>query len=110
MLLICFVFIPPFVVRGTLVNLHGFWITGAVLLAEAGLDAAVQPDGKFRHRDRMLKIANLRGDESVLDIGHRTRAAAGGRGEAAGDGARGGAGHLEGERPERQLARRGPRR
>ncbi len=25
--------------------------------------------GKFRHRDRMLKMANLRGDESVLDIG-----------------------------------------
>jgi SAM-dependent methyltransferase len=68
-LLICFLFIPPFVVRGTPVNLHGFWITGAVLLAEAAWMLLYSLYGKFRHRDRMLAIANLRGDESVLDIG-----------------------------------------
>lgn len=68
-LLICFLFIPPFVVRGTPVNLHGFWITGAVLLAEAVWMLLYSLYGKFRHRDRVLKMANLRGDEMVLDIG-----------------------------------------
>lgn len=68
-LLLCFVFIPPFVVRGVTVDLRGFWITGAVLLLEAAWMLFYSLYGKFRHRDRMLAMANLRGDENVLDIG-----------------------------------------
>jgi ubiquinone/menaquinone biosynthesis C-methylase UbiE len=50
-------------------NLSGFWITGAVLLAEACLMLLYSLKGKFRHRDRMLALAQLHGDENVLDIG-----------------------------------------
>ena len=68
-LLLCLLFVPPFVVRGATVNLHGFWIAGVVLLLEAGWMLLYSLKGKFRHRDRMLAMANLRGDEQVLDIG-----------------------------------------
>lgn len=68
-LLLCFVFLPPFIVRGVTLNLRGFWITGAVLLAEACLMLLYSLKGKFRHRDRMLALAQLHGDENVLDIG-----------------------------------------
>lgn len=68
-LLLCLVFLPPFTVRGVTLNLSGFWITGAVLLAEACLMLLYSLKGKFRHRDRMLALAQLHGDENVLDIG-----------------------------------------
>jgi ubiquinone/menaquinone biosynthesis C-methylase UbiE len=51
------------------VDLRGFWITGTSCLFFGGLMLLYSLRGKFRHRDRMLALVNLRGDESVLDIG-----------------------------------------
>ena len=50
-------------------DLRGFWLPGAIFFVEAGLMLLYSLHGKFRHRDRMLALANLRGDESVLDVG-----------------------------------------
>jgi arsenite methyltransferase len=69
LLLVCLMFVPPLHVGGGTIDIHGIWITGVVLLVEAGWMLLYSLYGKFRHRDRMLAMANLRGDESVLDIG-----------------------------------------
>jgi SAM-dependent methyltransferase len=61
--------VSPFHLREVRVDLRGFWFPAVVFVGEAGLMLLYSLHGKFRHRDRMLKIANLRGDESVLDIG-----------------------------------------
>ena len=61
--------LSPFHVHGTRLDLRGFWLPGAIFVVEAGLMLLYSLKGKFRHRDRMLAMANLRGDESVLDIG-----------------------------------------
>ena len=61
--------LSPFTLGGVTINLRGFWIAGVVLIGEAGLMLLYSLKGKFRHRDRMLSMANLRGDENVLDIG-----------------------------------------
>jgi arsenite methyltransferase len=61
--------LSPFYVRGNRMDLRGFWFPGAIFVVEAGLMLLYSLHGKFRHRDRMLALANLRGDESVLDVG-----------------------------------------
>jgi SAM-dependent methyltransferase len=61
--------LSPFHVRGNRMDLRGFWLPGAIFFVEAGLMLLYSLRGKFRHRDRMLAMANLRGDESVLDVG-----------------------------------------
>jgi arsenite methyltransferase len=61
--------LSPFHVGATNVDLRGFWFPGVIFVVEAGLMLLYSLHGKFRHRDRMLATANLRGDESVLDIG-----------------------------------------
>lgn len=61
--------VPPFPIGANIVDLRGFWITGLSFLLFGGLMLLYSLHGKFRHRDRMLKLANLRGDESVLDVG-----------------------------------------
>lgn len=61
--------VPPFHVGRALVDLRGFWVTGVALMVSAGLMLFYSLRGKFHHRDRMLALVNLRGDESVLDVG-----------------------------------------
>jgi ubiquinone/menaquinone biosynthesis C-methylase UbiE len=61
--------VPPFHIGENLVDLRGFWITGVSFLFFGSLMLLYSLKGKFRHRDRILKLANLRGDENVLDIG-----------------------------------------
>jgi arsenite methyltransferase len=61
--------LPPFHVHGTEMNLRGFWLPAIVFVLEAGLMLLYSLHGKFRHRDRMLALAKLRGDEDVLDVG-----------------------------------------
>jgi arsenite methyltransferase len=61
--------IPPFHIGNALVDLHGFWITGLAFLLSGGLMLLYSLRGKFHHRDRMLALAKLRGDENVLDVG-----------------------------------------
>lgn len=46
-----------------------FLFPGIFLDLSAGLMLLYALIGKFRHRDRMLKMVQLRGDEHVLDIG-----------------------------------------
>lgn len=53
----------------TLVLRPMFLGTGFVLLIEAFLMFLYVKRGKFRHRDRMLKLVNWRGNEQVLDVG-----------------------------------------
>jgi arsenite methyltransferase len=43
--------------------------TAILCLLEAVLMILYSKYGKFRHRDRMLKMVNWRGDETVLDVG-----------------------------------------
>jgi arsenite methyltransferase len=43
--------------------------TAILCLLEAILMILYSKYGKFRHRDRMLKMVNWRGDETVLDVG-----------------------------------------
>lgn len=45
------------------------WGTGAVLIVEGVLMVLYSKWGKFRHRDRMLKMVDWKGDENVLDVG-----------------------------------------
>jgi arsenite methyltransferase len=59
----------PFRIHGSVIDLRGFWLPAIVFVVEAGLMLLYSLKGKFRHRDRMLTMANLRGDENVLDIG-----------------------------------------
>ena len=61
--------VPPFHVGSALVDLRGFWLTGTTCLLFGGLMLLYSLRGKFRHRDRMLALAKLRGDEDVLDVG-----------------------------------------
>jgi SAM-dependent methyltransferase len=61
--------LSPFPVGGNRLDLRGFWFPGVIFVVEAGLMLLYSLHGKFRHRDRMLAMANLRGDESVLDVG-----------------------------------------
>jgi arsenite methyltransferase len=61
--------LSPFHVGGNRMDLRGFWPPGAIFVIEGGLMLLYSLRGKFRHRGRMLALANLRGDESVLDVG-----------------------------------------
>jgi arsenite methyltransferase len=61
--------VPPFHVGSAFVDLRGFWVTGTTCLFFGGLMLLYSLRGKFRHRDRMLALAKLRGDEDVLDVG-----------------------------------------
>jgi ubiquinone/menaquinone biosynthesis C-methylase UbiE len=61
--------VPPFHVGSALVDLRSFWITGTTCLFFGGLMLLYSLKGKFRHRDRILALAHLRGDEDVLDVG-----------------------------------------
>jgi arsenite methyltransferase len=63
------VLIPPFHVGSAYIEPRGFWITGVSFLFFGGLMLLYSLRGKFRHRDRMLALAKLRGDEDVLDVG-----------------------------------------
>jgi arsenite methyltransferase len=47
----------------------GAWVTGILLIMEGVLMILYSKWGKFRHRDRMLKMVNWQGNESVLDVG-----------------------------------------
>jgi ubiquinone/menaquinone biosynthesis C-methylase UbiE len=61
---------PPFHIGASvLVDPRGFWVTGVAFLLTGGLMLLYSLKGKFHHRDRMLAVANLRGDEQVLDVG-----------------------------------------
>ncbi len=62
-------FAPPFHVGRVAVDLGGFWLPGVFFLLEGAAMLYYSLHGKFRHRDRMLGLANLRGAESVLDVG-----------------------------------------
>jgi arsenite methyltransferase len=46
-----------------------FYYPAAFLLAEVALMVDYSVRGKFRHRDKMLKMIQWRGDEQVLDVG-----------------------------------------
>jgi SAM-dependent methyltransferase len=61
--------VPPFHVGSAVVDLRGFWVTGTSCLFFGGLLLLYSLRGKFRHRDRMLALVTLRGDEDVLDVG-----------------------------------------
>jgi arsenite methyltransferase len=61
--------VPPFHIGSAFVDLRGFWITGVSFLFFGGLMLLYSLKGKFRHRDRILALAKLRGDEDVLDVG-----------------------------------------
>jgi len=61
--------VPPFHLGSGVVDLHGFWVTGVVFLLCGGMMMFYSLRGKFHHRDRMLALAKLRGDENVLDVG-----------------------------------------
>jgi arsenite methyltransferase len=61
--------IPPFHMGSAYVEPRGFWITGVSFLFFGGLMLLYSLRGKFRHRDRILALAKLRGDEDVLDVG-----------------------------------------
>jgi arsenite methyltransferase len=51
-------------------NLHGTGWGAAIGCGAGGLLMLIYAKfGKFRHRDRMLKLHNWRGDEQVLDVG-----------------------------------------
>lgn len=60
---------PPFHIGSAYVDPRGFWVTGVTFLLFGALMLLYSFRGKFRHRDRILALAQLRGDESVLDIG-----------------------------------------
>jgi arsenite methyltransferase len=45
------------------------WFTGTILLVEAVLMVLYARYGKFLHRDRMLKMVDWTGNETVLDVG-----------------------------------------
>src|SRR5271170_6127486 len=47
----------------------GALTTGILCIVEGFLMLLYAKHGKFRHRDRMLRMVDWRGDESVLDVG-----------------------------------------
>jgi arsenite methyltransferase len=47
----------------------GFYYPAAGLLAETALMVDYSVRGKFRHRDKMIRMITWRGDEQVLDVG-----------------------------------------
>lgn len=51
------------------VRIHGLYLWGGSWMATALLMLAYAKIGKFRHRDRILDLARLRGGETVLDVG-----------------------------------------
>lgn len=51
------------------VRIIKFEWTGYALLATAGLMILYSRVGKMRHRDRMIRMAGLHGNENVLDVG-----------------------------------------
>jgi ubiquinone/menaquinone biosynthesis C-methylase UbiE len=51
------------------VNVVKFEWTGIALLATAGMMLLYSKIGKMRHRDRMINMAALKGNERVLDVG-----------------------------------------
>jgi arsenite methyltransferase len=51
------------------VNIVNFEWPGVALLVTAGLMVLYSKIGKMRHRDRMIRMAALKGDERVLDVG-----------------------------------------
>ncbi|MGC1298372.1 MAG: class I SAM-dependent methyltransferase [Alloacidobacterium sp.] len=51
------------------VNIINFEWPGVALLVTAGLMVLYSKVGKMRHRDRMIRMAALKGDEKVLDVG-----------------------------------------
>jgi arsenite methyltransferase len=51
------------------VNIVNFEWPGVALLVTAGLMMLYSKVGKMRHRDRMIRMAALKGDERVLDVG-----------------------------------------
>lgn len=51
------------------VNIVKFEWTGIACLVTAGLMLLYSKVGKMRHRDRMIRMATLKGDEQVLDVG-----------------------------------------
>jgi len=48
---------------------YAFYSMGIVFAMEGALMLLYSKVGKFRHRDRLLALAGLRGDEQVLDVG-----------------------------------------
>jgi arsenite methyltransferase len=63
-------FVPPFQIgSATLVIGPAARVTGFLLILEGILMILYSRWGKFRHRDRMLKMLDWKGDESVLDVG-----------------------------------------
>jgi len=46
-----------------------FYFPAALLLAETALMIDYSVRGKFRHRDKMIRMIQWRGDEKVLDVG-----------------------------------------
>ena len=68
-ILVASLLVPPFHVGSASVDLRGFWVSGASCLFFGGLMLLYSLKGKFRHRDRILALAKLRGDEDVLDVG-----------------------------------------
>lgn len=63
-------FVPKLRVGGvTFVIGPAALVTGFSLILEGILMIIYSKWGKFRHRDRMLKMVNWKGDESVLDVG-----------------------------------------
>jgi arsenite methyltransferase len=53
---------------GPVIITHFEW-PGAALLCTAGLMLLYSKVGKMRHRDRMISMAALKGNEEVLDVG-----------------------------------------
>jgi len=63
-------FVPIFRIGPASIQLRpSALITAAICVVEVVLMMAYSKRGKFRHRDRMLKMVDWKGDESVLDVG-----------------------------------------
>jgi arsenite methyltransferase len=69
-LLIIARFVPQFQVGSLIFVIRpGAVYTGFALILEGILMIVYAKWGKFRHRDRMLKMISWKGDEAVLDVG-----------------------------------------
>ena len=62
-------FAPRFHIGSTVLDLSGLVWTGGTLLVTAGLMLLYSKVGKMRHRDRIIRMAALKGNEEVLDVG-----------------------------------------
>jgi ubiquinone/menaquinone biosynthesis C-methylase UbiE len=60
---------PPLRLGASTINFSGFVWTGGGLLFSAGLMLLYSSVGKLRHRDRIIRMAALKGNEEVLDVG-----------------------------------------